>query len=204
MNKIDESLEQKNSKSNLKDSINSDKNLADKVDLVTKIWTEQQQLIEAADAKANFNLVICATLLAGFMVLSGNALPLIKSEIINYREILLIIGTFSFILIIFSFLSALIVVFPRFDNDFSKINPKPFPYFHYIAKKIDSPEDLYKLILMHDDQDLLKIRLYQAYELAKIVNKKMIWVKRSVILTFISVFNTATFFVFFVLFEILA
>jgi len=57
---------------------------------------------------------------------------------------------------------------------------------------------------MHDDQNLLKIRLYQAYALAKIVNKKMIWVKRSVILTFISVFNTATFFVFFVLFEIIA
>lgn len=170
-----------------------EKLLEDKVELAKEIWSEQQEIIQFADGKANFNLLVCTALFAGFGLGSGIIGSIIKTSRIEFQILLLIFGSLAFGLIVASFLSALWVVLPRFGETSSQASFKPTPHFRYIAEKIHSPEQLQKEICEMNQHDLLTTRVYQAFELAKIANTKMKWTSRSVWLTIASVLSTTIF-----------
>ena len=167
--------------------------LAKKVELATKIWSEQQEIIQFADAKANFNLVICTALFAGFGIGSGIIGYLIKESELLIQLLLGFFGFISFSFIVLSFLFSLWVVLPRYGKETTKKDFKPVPNYRYIAKKVRDYNQLIDEINNLSEEDLLKIRVCQAYELAKIADKKMSWASRSVKLTLGSVISTKIF-----------
>ncbi|MFW9995508.1 MAG: hypothetical protein ACFFD4_25955 [Candidatus Odinarchaeota archaeon] len=187
--------ENKNLKNNL---------LENKVDLVTMIWAEQQQIIQFADDKANFNLVICTALFAGFSIGSGLFGAFIENLDLVTRFFLTLTGLAAFLCIVSGFLSALWVVLQRFGDITRKTSIKAVPAFHYIANKVSSAEQLYDEIINLTREELLKTRAFQAFELARIANTKMVWASRSVKSTIISVVLTTIFLVIFVLVIVLS
>ena len=134
-----------------------------------------QRLAEFADNKANTLITvhsIILTLFSGIIVL-GDVKTLFDS-IIDYVVILLIL-----IPLIFSFVCSLLVVIPRIDKNESSL------FYYMTIAGYTSDKEFFKSFNNKSKSELGLAIASQAYEVSKIVKKKMDLIRKSIFSFFI-------------------
>ncbi|MFX1250867.1 MAG: Pycsar system effector family protein [Promethearchaeota archaeon] len=147
----------------------------DRIDFISKVYNDIQNIITFADSKANMTITIQSLLISfglGFPVLMGTIPSLAKSNEIILNFIFFgIIGLF-----IACALSGVILSIMVYKARTPNIKPKKtqngFLFFGHIAQ-YPSPEDYFAKIKSINEQEVLEEFSQQVYILSHIAKRKM-------------------------------
>ncbi len=168
--------------------MNEDISIEKQLFLVQEMIKENNNAITVADAKAGFNIILCSSILGVFFSFFDNILDFLKEKdtiIIVFTSIVI---TISLILVFLSIILSIFSVIPRFGSLEDRKKPA-LPYFHYVTKKIENPNQLFKKIKEQSPTDILEMLSIQSFELAKIADKKVTIVRYSLLIFLSSLFS---------------
>lgn len=163
-------------------------NEIDRVELLVKVFENQQTLISNADSKANIALgvqtFVTTTVLGAAVIVDT------FKKIIDYSCTVQFAGYSLFVLFIVSSIIGLalcIYVFkPRPPQEEQEINRRGITYFGHI-KMFNNSEEYLKEINATEYSNLVSEFAFQNYSLALILDYKMKFVKRSTTFLFINI-----------------
>lgn len=160
----------------------------DKIELLTKVFDNQQTLISNADGKANISLTIQTFIIT--TVLGASILIDTFNNIVNFCCCLKVLYFFLFISFLITSILGLtfcILVFkPRPPQEEKEAKRKGITYFGHIRKFKNSNEYLDTINDTKAD-DVIKEFAFQNYTLAVILDHKMKFVKHSTTMLFINI-----------------
>jgi hypothetical protein len=164
------------------------KNENEKIDLLIKVYENQQSLISNTDTKSNISIGLQTFVLT--TILGASLLGKTLSSVLAYHWLLILI---YFVLLI-SFLSISIIgltfcvyVFsPRPPQEKKEIKRLGITYFGHISRYKDS-EEYHDAIKRLEPSEIIREFSHQNYSLALILNQKMKYLKRSSRFLFISI-----------------
>jgi hypothetical protein len=163
-------------------------NAPNKIDILIKVFENQQTLISNADGKANISLGIQTFLMT--TVFGASMIVNTFNSIANLNCIVIIAYYILFGLFLISSivgLSFCILVFtPRPPQEIKEVNRKGITYFGHISKFKNSDEYL-ETIKNTEANALLDEFAFQNYSLAIILTHKMGYVRKSTTLLFINI-----------------
>jgi hypothetical protein len=160
----------------------------DKIEILLKVYENQQSLISNADIKANISLGVQLFLLTtvfgtSLIVNTYGLLQNLSCLIVTLYYILFT----SFLLSSITGLTLCILVFrPRPPQEQSEIQRLGVTYFGHI-KRFKSSKEYLDTINKLDRDDLIKEFAFQNYSLALILHHKMKYVKGSTCFLFINI-----------------
>ncbi len=160
----------------------------EKLDLLNKVFDNQQALISSADGKASIALslqVFIATSVLGTSILVE---PFTKIACIDPTLQYLFYILFSFFLFIsvIGLVVSILVFMPRPPQEEKEVNRKGIIYFGHIIKFKNSKDYLAE-VNDTKEGDLIKEFAFQNYSLAQILDHKMKYVKCSTIILLINI-----------------
>lgn len=152
----------------------------EKIELLIKIFENQQTLIANADSKANISLSVqtfIATTVLGATVIVGT-FDIIEGLAKSQQLIYYLLFTLFIICSIVGLISCILVFNPRPPQEEKETNRKGITYFGHIADYKNSTNYLAALKNIQEDQIISEFS-FQNYSLAHILCHKMKYVKRS-------------------------
>lgn len=169
----------------------------DRIDVLLKIFDNQQSLISFADNKANISLGVQV-----FLITTVFGTSLISNTFSFLSNHSCFVSTLYYLLFAFFWASSLagltmcLLVFrPRPPQERSEAQRSGISYFGHIVKYKNS-QGYFTAVSELDQSDLLKEFAFQNYTLAKILDHKMRYVKRSIIFLFVDIFIGVSLFLF--------
>jgi hypothetical protein len=159
-------------------------NLEKKNEILSKAYTDSQNMISLADSKANISLTIqglLITIALGFSLLSN---VFVKLESLMEQNLPLfyfyIIITIIFInFSIFGIITTILVFKPRESKEEAERNRKGFFYFGHVSKYTSSDE-YYSKIKQLDEEQLMEEYSRQIYQLSHIAEEKFKFLRYSI------------------------
>lgn len=160
----------------------------DKIELLTKIFDNQQALISNADSKSNISLSIQIFIIT--TVLGASVIVDTFNNLSNFCCCVKLFYCFLFTLFLITSilgLSFCILVFkPRPPQENTEVKRKGITYFGHISKFKNSNE-YFDAINDTEQEDIIKEFAFQNYTLAIILDYKMKYVKHSTTMLFVNI-----------------
>jgi hypothetical protein len=173
------------------------KNEKEKIELLLKVFDNQQTLISNTDTKSNITIglqTFVLTTILGASIISNTLNNVLQHSWIIKIAYLLVLITFLFTSILG--LTYCILVFrPRPPQEKKETKRSGISYFGHISRYKDS-ESYLDTIREIDLSDIIKEFAFQNYTLAIILDQKMKYIKRSANLLFINILIGLTLLIF--------
>lgn len=168
-----------------------------KNEILSKAYTDSQDMIRLADSKANISLTIQTLLITiglGASLLS-NTFENVKLLFETNVTLFYLYISFALVFIIMSILGILITIFvyfPRESQEESEQQRRGYFYFTHVLKFKNSDEYLAEVKKI-DEEALIEEYARQIYQLSLIAKKKMDYVKKSIWLLIFNICYTVFF-----------